>query len=209
VAQASALDFSGCPICRACDRWGLLGAARITSRVAALPGQHAPLVLFLYVRAVATLPASCYFPARCSDMDKRADARSRRVDDAASSSRPAIMRVHTERTKRACTEVAAASRRGVAVERPRAQGRLGARACKLLDTPCRVNFELTYSKQRIGVITKCHTFRTSWLPVSSALRLGGQAWDIKGSQCRRRVEPGRSVVARVRDSGGGNSCAQK
>jgi hypothetical protein len=49
---------------------------------------------------------------------------------------------------------------------------------KLLDTPCRVIFGLTHSKQRMGATIKCHTFCESRLPVSSAGRLGGRAWEI-------------------------------
>jgi len=49
---------------------------------------------------------------------------------------------------------------------------------KLLDTPCRANFGLTHSKQTMGVTIRCHTFRESGLPVSSALPLGGRAREI-------------------------------
>jgi hypothetical protein len=44
VAQALALEFSGAR--RASDRWGLPGAARITSHVAALLGQHVSTCTF-------------------------------------------------------------------------------------------------------------------------------------------------------------------
>jgi hypothetical protein len=42
--------------------------------------------------------------------------------------------------------------------------------CKLLDTPCRVIFGLTHSKQRMGVAIKCHTFQGSAARLFMALR---------------------------------------
>jgi hypothetical protein len=147
-------------------------------------------VLLLNFRPVAALPASCYLPARCHDMDRRTEARSRRVDDAANSSRrvfppactevtAAAERVYAGRTKVACAGGGAAIERPLTVEGTRrAQGHPGPRAYKLLDTPCRVIFDLTHSKQRKGVTIKCHAFRRSGLPVSCAKMKGGRAWEI-------------------------------
>jgi hypothetical protein len=42
--------------------------------------------------------------------------------------------------------------------------------CKLLDTPCRVIFGLTHSKQRMGATIKCHTFRGAAARLFMALR---------------------------------------
>jgi hypothetical protein len=164
-------------------RWGLLEPVLTSSRVAALLGQRVSPVLFLCVRAVAALPASCYFPAWCS-MEKHLAANGARRERRDNGIEP-----------RSCAPAVATDQRATnRYPTPRRSSFAPVFLRQITRHTCRVNFELTHSKQRIGVITKCHTFRRSGLPISCAKMEGGRSRDIKGSQCRRRVEPGKSVT---------------
>ncbi len=112
-----------------------------------------PPVLFLYLRAVATLPASCYFSARCS-MEKHLAANGARRErrDNGVEPRTCAPAVATVQSISNCHPI------------PRRSSPVPVFLRQITRHTCRVNFELTHSKQRIGAIAKCHTFRGSGLP---------------------------------------------
>ena len=107
-------------------------------------------VLFLSFRPVAALPAACYFPARCS-MEKQFAANGARRE-----------RLDNGIEPRTCAPAAATGQRITNCHPiPRRSSFAPVFPRQITRHTCRVNFELTHSKQRIGAIAKCHRFRGS------------------------------------------------
>jgi hypothetical protein len=156
-------------------------SARTSSSAAALAGQRATPVLFLNFRPVARLPASRYFRARCHDMDSRSVVRWREVNEAASIAGLSLARLLALRSPRrpnvplrnSAYPLQISNRQPLQLLEsslnhwkqtiaPRSNRQFSRVPCfkfhtlfaQLLDTPCRANFELTHSKQRMGATIK-------------------------------------------------------